>query len=93
MRGTVRAIHIHWKQSQPTHHLGYTSSELPVNSRCPRDLTLAGSCVAITFTTHPLAQPIGDTLLGDMHTPQSELSQLLNKLPLTYDAQTITPHP
>lgn len=79
--------------SQPTHHLGYTSSELLVNSRCPRDLTLAGSCVAITFATHLPAQPIGDTLLGDMHTPQSELSQMLNKLPLTYDAQTITPHP
>lgn len=56
--------------SQSTHHLGYTSSELPMQNRCPRNLTLTGGCVAITLITQPLAQPIGDTLLGDMHTPE-----------------------
>ena len=38
---------------------------------------------------HPCVYPIGNTVLGVLHTPQTELSQLLNKLPLTYDTHTM----
>lgn len=68
--------------SQSTHHLGYTYF---IRAAHTIQMSQTPDTNRRLYCNHPYHTPacIGDTLLGDMHIPQSELSRLLNKLPIT----------